>query len=240
MAPRFPAEPCVCKDFEDGETIADARLGHFSDAEFVVTTCDSRSGQELHFLNVARGAGLRCWESRQAVRACGRRGFLLMTAEEIAADDRALIITLAEQHQMTEWQRPSGTLISVGDAETFYGLVHEGDGIAFVETQRGHDVVQVRFATLDDAVRYLVFELSDRLPIPSPSFAPGSTYAVQGEDWALTWPGGRAVSPGGRLDPEKAREFSWVATAEPADIADRRVPVLRLRDPLDDRGSGSE
>lgn len=151
-----------------------------------------------------------------------------MTEKEISANDRALIITLAGRQGMTEWPPPSGGLISVGDAETFYELVREGDRISFVVTQRGSSIPEITFSTTADAVRFTVFRLSDRLPVPSPAFAPGSAYAADGDDWVLNWPGGRAVSPGGRLDPEKAREFSWVVTADPADIAARRVPVLRV------------
>lgn len=162
-----------------------------------------------------------------------------MTEDEISADDRGLIVTLAERHRMTEWPNPPGTLISVGDFETFYWLMHEGGGIAFVETQRGHAVVQVRFSTVVDAVRFMVLELSDRFHVPSPAFAPGSAYAAEGDDWVLTWPGGRAVSPGGRLDPEKAREFSWVAAENPADIAAHRVPVLKVADPREDPAPNS-
>ncbi len=154
-----------------------------------------------------------------------------MAETVLSPDHRALIVTLAGRGQLTEWPSPPGTLVSVGDAETFFELVQEGGGIAFVETQRGHGVVQVRFTTVIDAVRFLVFWLSDRLPVPSPAFAPGSAYAAEGEDRVLTWPGGRAVSPAGRLDPERAREFSWVATADPADIAARRVPILKVAGP---------
>jgi hypothetical protein len=131
----------------------------------------------------------------------------------ISPDVRQLIRTLAARHRMTEWPGGAGTLIAVGDAETFYELADEGAQIAFVETQRGHRVVQVIFTTVLDAVRYLVFVLSDRLPVPSPAYAPGCAYAQEGEDWVLHWPGGQAVSPGGRLDPDMARQFSWVATA---------------------------
>ena len=157
-----------------------------------------------------------------------------MTDEEISADDRALIVALAERHRMTEWPNPPGTLISVGDAEIFYGLVHEGGGVAFVETDRGYAVVRVRFGAVADAVRFMVFELSDRFHVPSSAFAPGSAYAADGDGWVLTWPGGHAVSPGGRLDPEKAREFSWVARLAPADIAARRIPVLKVANPHQD------
>jgi hypothetical protein len=156
-----------------------------------------------------------------------------MAEEEVSAEHRALICTLAQRHGMTEWQSPPGTLISVGDAETFFELVRDGGGIAFVETQRGHAMVKVRFRTVLDAVRFMVLELSDRFQVPSPAFAPGSAYAAaaEGEDRVLTWPGGRAVSPGGRLDPERAREFSWVATVDPADIAARRIPILKVTEP---------
>ena len=37
------------EDYHDWETVADARLGHFYDAEFAVTPYDPRSGQELRF-----------------------------------------------------------------------------------------------------------------------------------------------------------------------------------------------
>ena len=60
MAPPFPADTRVWEDFEDWETMADARLGHFYDAEFVVTACDARAGQELYFpsWHGARGYGV--------------------------------------------------------------------------------------------------------------------------------------------------------------------------------------
>lgn len=153
--------------------------------------------------------------------------------DSISADHRALIVTLAGRHRMTEWPAGPATLIAVGDAETFYELTRESDQIAFVETQRGHRVVQVLFATAADAVRFMVFVLSDRLPVPAPGFAPGSGYAADGADWVLHWPEGQAVSPGGRLQADEAREFSWVATADPADIAYRRVPILRMPEPRD-------
>lgn len=150
--------------------------------------------------------------------------------DEIPADHRALIVAQAERRGMTEWSSPSGTLVAVGDAETFYELVRDGDRIAFVVTQRSHAVPQIVFGSVADAVRYLVFVLSDRIAVPPPAFAPGSSYTAVGDDRVLRWPGGEAVSPGGRVDPETAREFTWVATADPADIAARRVPVLRVAD----------
>ena len=145
--------------------------------------------------------------------------------------DRKLIVALAERQGMHELGRPPRTPIAVGDGETAYELDREGDRIAFVEVQRGHRVPKLVFDQTAAAVRFLVFVLSDRFHVPAPGFAPGSTYATEGEDRVLTWPGGRAVSPGGRLDSEQAREFSWVADAEPADIARRRIPLLRLDAP---------
>jgi hypothetical protein len=153
--------------------------------------------------------------------------------ERIPAGHRTLIVAQAARRGMTEWSGAPRTLIAVGDAETFYELVHEGNQIAYVETQRGHGVVQALFTTVADAVRYLVFVLSDRLPVPSPGWAPRSAYAADGEDWILRWPGGQAISPRGRLPVETAREFSWVATADPVHIALRRVPILRVASPPD-------
>lgn len=156
-----------------------------------------------------------------------------MTEQHVSGDDRALIVALAERQGMHELRRPPQTPIAVGDGETAYELAPAADRVAFVEIQRGSRDTQVIFMELDAAVRFLVFVLADRFPVPSPGFPPGSDYAVEGEDRVLTWPGGRAVSPGGRLDPEQAREFSWVATADPADIAARRVPILKVPGPQD-------
>lgn len=160
------------------------------------------------------------------------------SADSISADDRTLIIGLAGRQRMTEWPSLPSELIAVGDGETFYALERDGDRVAFVETQRGHRVPQITFTLVLDAVRYLMFELSDRLPVPSSAYAPGSSYTADGEDWVLRWPEGQAVSPGGRLRPEIAREFSWVATADPADIAGRRVPISRMTDPNDPSTAG--
>lgn len=153
-----------------------------------------------------------------------------MTEQHVSAEDRALIVALAERQGMHELRRPPQTPIAVGDGETAYELDRAGDRVMFVEIQRGSRDTQVVFTDLAAAVRFLVFVLADRFPVPSPGFAPGSGYAPEGEDRVLTWSGGRAVSPGGRLDPEQAREFSWVANADPADIAARRVPVLKVPD----------
>lgn len=155
-------------------------------------------------------------------------------ADPIRGRDRELIVAQAERQGMHELRRPPRTPIAVGDGETSYELDCEGDGVVYVETQRGHRVPQLVFTNVDDAVRFLVFLLSGRLSVPSPGFAPGAAYDADGEDRVLTWRGGRAVSPGGRLDPGRAREFSWVATTDPADIAARRVPILRVADRHDD------
>jgi len=144
---------------------------------------------------------------------------------QIRADDRALILALAGRSRMTEWGASPDTLIAVGDAETFYELVRDGDQVAFVEVQRGYRSTQARFSSVTDAVRFLVFTLADQrsgpewLPIRHADFAPGTAYAPADGDWVLSWPGGQAVSPHRRVRPETAREFSWVATAAPADIA---------------------
>jgi hypothetical protein len=143
----------------------------------------------------------------------------------IAAEDRELILTLAERCGMTEWSARRGTLISVGDFEIYYDLVADGEHVDFVRTSRGARSTTARFQSVTDAVRFLVFTLADSrggpewTPITHAGFAPGTAYAPSGEDWVLTWPGGRAVSPRRRLGPETAREFSWVASASPADIA---------------------
>jgi hypothetical protein len=122
------------------------------------------------------------------------------------------IVQLAARRGMTEWSTPPDTLMAVGDGETFYELVRDGDRIAFVEVQRGHRVVQIRFAGTADAVRYLMFALSDQYSAQPRRFAPGTMYAPDGEDWILRWPGGQATSPGGRLSVVRARAFSWIVT----------------------------
>ena len=157
-----------------------------------------------------------------------------MTEEEVSADDRALIVALAERQGMHELRGPPETPIAVGDGETAYELDRTSEQIAFVEIQRGSREIRVVFLELGAAIRFLVFVLSDRPRVPSPGFAPGSDYVEDGQDRVLTWPGGRAVSPGGRLHPEQAREFSWVATAKPVDIAARRIPILKVKDPIGD------
>jgi hypothetical protein len=143
----------------------------------------------------------------------------------IGREDRELILALAARLRMTEWAASPGTLVAVGDGETFYELVRDGNDVAFVEVQRGRRSIQARFDSVADAVRFLVFTLADQrsgpewTPIEHTDFAPGTAYAPVDEDWVLRWPGGRAVSPHRRLPPATARDFSWVATASPADIA---------------------
>ena len=151
-----------------------------------------------------------------------------MTEAQVSADNRALIVALAERQGMHELRRPPETVMAVGDGETAYELDRVGGQVAFVEIQRASRNPWVVFDDLAVAVRFLVYVLAERYRVPSLGFPPGAGYAADGKDLVLTWPGGRAVSPDGRLDPERAREFSWVATADPADIAHRRVPVLRL------------
>ena len=143
----------------------------------------------------------------------------------IPSDARALILRLAARHGMTESSRPPDTLLAVGDGETFYELVRDGDRTAFVEVQRGHRRVQVRFPATADAVRFLTFAVSDQYSARTEEFAPGTDYAPDGDDWVLRWPGGWATSPRGLLPVVRARTFSWMVTATPQEIATKRWRV---------------
>ena len=142
---------------------------------------------------------------------------------QIEPADRDLIVRLAARIRMTEWPASSDTLVSVGDAETFYELEAAGDRIVFIRVSRGHRTPEAFFTTTEDAVRYLVFHLVDSrsgpewTPIRHADFAPGTSYDPS--DFVLSWPGGHVTGRAGVVWADRAREFSWLVTASPADIA---------------------
>ena len=142
---------------------------------------------------------------------------------QIEPADRDLIVSLAARIGMTEWPASSDALISVVDAEIFYEMELSGDQIAFVQVSRGHRRPEALFTTQQDAVRYLVFRLADDrvgpgwTPIRHADFAPGTSY--DSSDLVLSWPGGRITASAGRNWIDEAREFSWLVTASPAEIA---------------------
>jgi hypothetical protein len=139
---------------------------------------------------------------------------------QIGAADRELIARLAARIGMTEWPVSAGTLVSVGDAEVCYELETSGDQIVLVGVSRGHRTPEAWFGSTQDAVRYLVFRLADNrlgpewLPIEHADFAPGTAYDARKS--VLRWPGGRAII---RKWINEVREFSWLVSASPADIA---------------------
>ena len=90
-------------------------------------------------------------------------------ADPIPADDRARLVALAGRLGMTEWPAPTGTLVAVGDGETFYELVLADGRVAYVETQRGHAVTRATFDSVGAGVSHLAAVLARDAPRPEPA-----------------------------------------------------------------------
>ena len=131
---------------------------------------------------------------------------------------------LAENPLWQEWKGDAATLLDVGDQEDHL-VVAVRKGVVTLETiSRGHRYLSAEFGRELDAWRFLLMQLGDLWRSSRPmrdinprtmGLAPGTTLERGPSGYWLTWPGGAAIFHS-EID---AKGFSWVARAEPADIA---------------------
>jgi len=129
------------------------------------------------------------------------------------------------------WERrtPSGAeiLAVTGQAEVGRAISYRQSQFVYeTVVEADHRSAVCTFSTAAAARRFMIMELSKirrmqrRLPrIQLNRLAPGCTLEKGPTDFELAWPGGQARFPTGYIGHQNALDFSWVATAELADIA---------------------
>jgi hypothetical protein len=131
---------------------------------------------------------------------------------------------LAEDPLWQEWKGDGATILDVGDQEDHLVLAVRKGVVTFETISRDHRYLTAEFGRELDAWRFLIMQLGDswrsdrRMRDINPrklGLAPGTTLERGPSGYWLTWPGGAAIFHSD-LD---AIGFSWVAQAEPADIA---------------------
>lgn len=151
-----------------------------------------------------------------------------MTAPSASGDfsDRAVRSLvddfLAEDPQWQHWQGDKATIVDIGNLDDEWVIAVRKGVVTFETISRGHRYVCAEFGRAREAWRFLIMQLggSYRWPRRMPEIilrglAPGTSLEPAPSGHRLTWPGGEAT-----FHRELAAvEFSWVAMAEPADIA---------------------
>jgi hypothetical protein len=131
---------------------------------------------------------------------------------------------LAEDPLWQEWEGDAATILDVGDQEDHLVVAVRKGVVTFERISRDHRYLTAEFGRELDAWRLLIMWLGDswrsgrRMRDINPrklGLAPGTTLERGTSGYWLTWPGGAAIFHSD-LD---AIGFSWVARAEPADIA---------------------
>jgi hypothetical protein len=131
---------------------------------------------------------------------------------------------LAEDPQWQQWKGDAATLLDVGDQEDHLVVAVRKGVVTFETISRDHRHLRAEFGRELDAWRLLIMQLGDswrsdrQMRDINPrkmGLAPGTTLESGPSGYWLTWPGGAAIFHSD-LD---AIGFSWVARAEPADIA---------------------
>ena len=131
---------------------------------------------------------------------------------------------LAEDPLWQEWKGDDATILDVGDQEDHLVVAVRKGVVTFETISRDHRYLTAEFGRELDAWRFLIMQLGDswrsdrRMRDINPlemGLAPGTTLERGPSGSWLTWPGGAAIFHSD-LD---AIGFSWVARAEPADIA---------------------
>ena len=154
---------------------------------------------------------------------------------------------LAEDPLWQEWKADAATILDVGDQEVHLVVAVRKSVVTFERISRDHRYLTAEFGQELDAWRFLIMQLGDswrsarRMRDINPrelGLAPGATLERGPSGYWLTWPGGAAIFYSD-LD---AIGFSWVARAEPADIAAsyRHVngaPLFDLGPPVEAQGA---
>jgi hypothetical protein len=131
---------------------------------------------------------------------------------------------LAEDPQWQQWKGDAATLLDVGDQEDHLVVAVRKGIVTFETISRDHRHLSAEFGRELDAWRFLIMQLGDswrsdrQMRDINPrkmGLAPGTTLERGPSGYWLPWPGGAAIFHSD-LD---AIGFSWVARAEPADIA---------------------
>jgi hypothetical protein len=131
---------------------------------------------------------------------------------------------LAEDPLWQEWKGDAATLLDVGDQEDHLVVAVRKGVITFETISRDHRYLTAEFGRERDAWRFLIMQLGDSwrsdrqmrdINPRTMGLAPGTTLERGPSGYWLTWSSGAAIFHSD-LD---AIGFSWVARAEPADIA---------------------
>jgi hypothetical protein len=147
------------------------------------------------------------------------------TAEDDFSDRavRSLVDAfLAEDPHWQHWPGDKATILDIGNQEDEWVIAVRKGVVTFETIFRGHRQVSAVFSRARDAWRFLIMQQGDsyrwprRMPeINLRELAPGFALETVASGHRLTWPGGQATF---HFD-FAAVQFSWVAMAEPADIA---------------------
>jgi hypothetical protein len=129
---------------------------------------------------------------------------------------------LAEEPLLKERKGDAATILDIGDLEDHLVLAVRKGVVTFETISRNHRHVTAEFGRELDAWSFLIMQLGSsrrsakRMQDINPrELAPGTTLERGPSGYWLTWRGGAAIF---HRDSD-AIHFSWVARAEPADIA---------------------
>ena len=129
---------------------------------------------------------------------------------------------LAEDPNWRHWPGDKATILDIGNQEDEWVIAVRKGVVTFETISRGHRQVSAVFSRARDAWRFLIMQQGDsyrsprRMPYINPrELAPGTALERVASGHRLSWPGGEATF---HFD-FAAVAFSWVAMAEPADIA---------------------
>jgi hypothetical protein len=185
------------------------------------------NGEPLFDLGIAADAADRVTPTRPRARVMDPPPIEPPPPDDEDLDQAAIDRVLAELH----WERRQA---SGAEVLTVVGPGEVGRAISYRQSQFVYESVvdadyrkaKCTFSTAAAGRRFLVMELSrirrmqTRLPrIRRNRLAPACAIEKGPTGFGLTWAGGEATFPTGYIGHQDALEFSWVVTAELADIA---------------------